>query len=97
MERETDERQQVATTVRGSDPMFDVKLELTDDMPIPENEIHEKVCPDFLMPPSGQSHISEFDLLVHLEIEPEQVEVEDKGSDESSEPEENYMDQEEEE
>lgn len=40
------------------------------------------LCDDFRLPPSGTSEEKDFDLLTHLELEPEQLEKKGKNEDE---------------
>ena len=70
---------QAAPPQRGSEPLFTVNLVLNDKIAIPANEIKKVVCEDFILPPRGQSREQDFDLLCHLELEPEKAE---KGEEE---------------
>jgi hypothetical protein len=71
-----------AAPVRGHDPLFLVKLELQTDVPIPNHEIVKVEIEDFKPPPHGTSESKDFDLLSHLELEPE-VDPNAKEGDES--------------
>lgn len=71
---------QPAPPQRGSEPLFTVNLTLNDKVNIPTNEIKKQVCEDFVLPPRGQSKDQDFDLLCHLELEPEKAE---KGDDDA--------------
>jgi len=72
---------------RGHDPLFLVKLELQADHPIPENKIVQVEVDDFKLPPHGTSKPTDFDLLSHLELEPEaDDEVEEEESDGAADP-----------
>ena len=51
--------------------MFFVSAQLHDDVEIPPDQIHMIEIDDFVRPPRGRSVTEEFDLLAHLEIEPE--------------------------
>lgn len=51
--------------------MFFVSAQLQDDVEIPPEEIHMIEIDDFVRPPRGKSVTEDFDLLAHLEIEPE--------------------------
>ena len=46
-------------------------MTLDDKKAIPEDEIVKVVIDDFLLPPRGTSQTHEFDLLAHIEVEPE--------------------------
>ena len=70
---------QPAPPQRGSEPLFSVSLTLNDKVAIPGNEVKKVVCEEFILPPRGQSQDSDFDLLCHLELEPEKAE---KGEEE---------------
>ena len=70
---------QPAPPQRGSEPLFSVSLTLNDKVAIPANEVKKVVCEEFILPPRGKSQDSDFDLLCHLELEPEKAE---KGEDE---------------
>ena len=54
-------------------------MTLNDKQAIPAHEIKKIVCEDFILPPRGQSKEHDFDLLCHLELEPEKAE---KGEEE---------------
>lgn len=60
-----------AAPVRGTDPLFSVLMELSDSKPIPANKIVKVEVDDFKPPPHGTSQPKDFDLLTHLELEPE--------------------------
>jgi dynein heavy chain len=70
---------QPAPPQRGREPLFNVSVTLNDARPLPEKEIKKVVCEDFILPPRGQSREEDFDLLCHLELEPEKAE---KGEEE---------------
>ncbi len=70
---------QAAPPQRGSEPLFTVNLTLNDKQAIPVNEVKKVVCEDFILPPRGHSKEQDFDLLCHLELEPEKA---DKAEDE---------------
>jgi hypothetical protein len=61
---------------RGFEPLFHLNVHLNDAKVIPLDEIGEEVIEDFILPPRGKSSEDQFDLLVHLEIEPERAEDE---------------------
>jgi hypothetical protein len=65
---------QPAPPQRGREPLFNVSVTLYDAKPIPVHEIKKVVCEDFILPPRGHSKESDFDLLCHLELEPEKAE-----------------------
>jgi hypothetical protein len=69
---------QPAPPQRGREPLFNVSVTLNDSRPIPDKEIKKVVCPDFILPPRGTSKESDFDLLCHLELEPEKTEEEER-------------------
>ena len=73
-----------AAPVRGHDPLFSVKLELKVDNEIPEDKCVQVEVEDFKPPPHGTSQPNDFDLLSHLELEPESDE-EGKDDEESEE------------
>ena len=54
--------------------MFYVAIQLNDKETVPPYAIEQVPCEDFRLPPSGTSQESEFDLLCHLELEPEKEE-----------------------
>lgn len=54
--------------------MFFVGVTLKSDNPIPDDEIKEVPIDDFILPPRGTSKEEDFDLLSHLQLEPETVE-----------------------
>lgn len=87
MSIEFDESKTVAA-VRGQDPLFDVKLVLDTSNKISDEDIQLVELVDFKLYPQGPSQIYDFDILAHIEIEPEKiVEEEKEGSDaESDEP-----------
>jgi dynein heavy chain, axonemal len=72
---------QPAPPQRGSEPLFSVQLTLNDKVAIPGNEVKKVVCDEFILPPRGTSKDSDFDLLCHLELEPEKAE---KGEEEEA-------------
>lgn len=49
-------------------------MTLNDARALPANEIKKVICEDFIVPPRGHSKDSDFDLLCHLELEPEKDE-----------------------
>lgn len=74
---------QPAPPQRGREPLFNVSVSLNDSKPIPGDEIKKIVCDEFVLPPRGHSKDSDFDLLCHLELEPEKEEK--KGDDDDAE------------
>jgi hypothetical protein len=60
-------------------------VHLNDSKVIPLDEIGQEPINEFILPPRGESTEEDFDLLVHLEIEPEkdddEVEIEDVDDD----------------
>ena len=48
-------------------------------------------CSDFRLPPSGNSKEEEFDMLCHLELEPEKEEKKGAGDDDEEEEDENAL------
>ena len=60
-----------AAPVHSLNPLFLVKLELQSEVPIPDSEIAKVEIEDFKPPPHGTSQPQDFDLLSHLELEPE--------------------------
>jgi len=68
MNADYDDSNQAAGGVRGQEPLFFVSVELRDDTPIPEREIQQVRIESFNQ---KESKIEDFDLLAHLEIEPE--------------------------
>lgn len=56
-----------------------MSVTLNDSKPLPVNEIKKVVCEEFVLPPRGHSKEEDFDLLCHLELEPEK---EDKKEEE---------------
>lgn len=76
-----------AAPIRGLDPLFLVKLELQPDVPIPASEIIKIEIEDFKPPPHGKSESKDFDLLSHLELEPEaDPNAKDEDSDNQADP-----------
>lgn len=73
---------QPAPPQRGREPLFYVSVILQDSKPVPKHEIHSIECPEFLLPPRGHSQDHEFDLLCHLELEPEKEEKKASEDDE---------------
>ena len=60
---------------------------------MPEHEIQKVECADFILPPRGTSEEKDFDLLCHLEVEPEKEDKKGgKDEDEEVEEEENALD-----
>lgn len=81
---------QQAPPQRGREPLFNVSVTLNDLRPLPNHEIKKVVCQDFNLPPRGTSKDHEFDLLCHLELEPEKSEKgqeDDEPAGEGAEPE----------
>lgn len=76
-----EQNQQGHTQHRGKEPLFYVGVSLTDRNHIPEDEIKEALLDDFILPPRGTSQEEDFDLLSHLQLEPEVEEQEDDGDD----------------
>lgn len=72
-----------AAPVRGTDPLFSVVLELAQDKEIPADKIVRIEVEDFKPPPHGTSEAKDFDLVTHLELEPEPDENAKGGDDES--------------
>ena len=62
--------------------MFYVGVQLNDAGVIPEGGIVRVPCEDFRLPPQGTSKDSDFDMLCHLELEPEKVEKKKGDEDE---------------
>jgi hypothetical protein len=60
-----------AASVHSHNPLFLVKLELQPEVTIPDSEIVKVEIEDFKPPPHGTSLAQDFDLLSHLELEPE--------------------------
>jgi hypothetical protein len=67
---------------RGSEPLFKVETKLCHEEKIPETEIHDVQIEPFVLPPRGTSVQEEFDLLAHLELEPEKEEGEEEEEEE---------------
>ena len=70
-----------AAPVRGHDPLFLVNLELKSDEEIPEHQIKKEEIEDFKPAPHGTSTERDFDLLAHLELEPEPGEEQEEAGD----------------
>lgn len=66
-----EQNQQGHTQHRGKEPLFYVGVSLSDKTHIPEDEIKEAMIDDFILPPRGTSKEEDFDLLTHLQLEPE--------------------------
>lgn len=79
---EFDESKTVAV-IRGQDPLFDVKLVLDTSKKITEEHIQLVDLVDFKLYPQGPSQIYDFDILAHIELEPEKI-VEEGNEDDSS-------------
>jgi hypothetical protein len=60
--------------MRGREPLFYISLTLNDKNDIPEDEVVPVEIDDFNLPPRGTSKEDDFDVLAHLELEPEIVE-----------------------
>lgn len=85
MAMEIDEAsRQHAPPSRGREPLFYVTIQLNDKQSIPEREIQKVECDDFRLPPGGTSKESDFDMLCHLELEPE-IDPKKKGDDDEDE------------
>ena len=69
---------QQAPPQRGHEPLFMVSVTLNDSKPLPAGVIKQKLCQDFILPPRGTSVDSDFDLLCHLELEPEKTEKDEE-------------------
>lgn len=82
---------QPAPPQRGREPLFNVSVTLNDARPIPEKEIKKIVCEDFVLPPRGHSKEEDFDLLCHLELEPEKTEKGEEEAEEGEKAEENKV------
>lgn len=70
-----------AAPVRGHDPLFLVNLELKSEVDIQEADIVKEEIEDFKPPPHGTSLEKDFDLLTHLELEPEPEEGKEEEQD----------------
>jgi dynein heavy chain len=70
---------------RGSEPLFRVETKLVHEEEIPANEIHDYQIEPFVLPPRGTSKTEDFDLLAHLELEPEKEEGAEEESEEEGE------------
>lgn len=57
-------------------------MQLDDSKQIPIEEIGQEVIDDFVLPPRGKSTEDQFDLLAHLELEPEKTEEEEAEGEE---------------
>ena len=85
MAQEIDEStRQPGPPSRGREPLFYVQISLTDKKEIPASEIKSIPTDDFRLPPQGTSQEKDFDLLCHLELEPEKEEG--KGDESEEEP-----------
>jgi dynein heavy chain len=60
-----------AAPIRGLDPLFVVNLEFHPENDIPQSAMVKQETEDFKPPPHGTSLPKDFDLLTHLELEPE--------------------------
>jgi hypothetical protein len=65
------DQNQATGPARSSDPLFQVETALCHEEPIPAHEISEVKIEDFILPPRGTSVVEDFDLMAHLELEPE--------------------------
>ena len=72
-----EQNQQGHAQHRGKEPMFYVGTTLSDHKPIPDKEICLVPIDDFILPPRGTSVEEDFDLLTHLQYEPEATEEEE--------------------
>ena len=63
---------------RGFEPLFHLSVKLNKTIEIPVDEIGQVVLEDFILPPRGKSTEDQFDLLAHLELEPERNEEEEE-------------------
>jgi len=66
----------------GRKPLFGVKVQLNAAEDIPETEIVPVEIDEFLTPPRGDSKVEDFDLLAHVEVEPEKEEGEEDEEEE---------------
>jgi len=66
---------------RGYEPLFHLSVKLNRTIEIPVEEVGEVPLDDFVLPPRGKSTEDEFDLLGHLELEPERDEDEAEEED----------------
>jgi dynein heavy chain len=71
-----DSNQAAGAGVRGQEPLFFVSIKLNDEHEIPASEIKQE---EIELYDQKKSAVDEFDLLAHLELEPEKAE--DEGSD----------------
>lgn len=88
---------QGAPAGRGREPLFYVGIQLYDRNEIPNYAIQQIPCDEFRLPPGGTSKEEDFDMLCHLEVEPEKEEKkkgeeddEDEQEDIMAEPEQKY-------
>ena len=65
--------------------MFHVEINLNDKKDIPKNHIQSVPIDEFKLPPGGTSLEEEFDLLAHIELEPEIEEKKDEDEEEEEE------------
>jgi len=82
MNADYDDSNQAAGGVRGQEPLFFVSVELSDEVEVPEKEI-KQVQIDYYS--QKESKIEDFDLIAHLELEPEKVEGEEEEDEEEEE------------
>jgi dynein heavy chain len=73
-----------AAPIRGHDPLFVVNLEFHPENEIPQSAMVKEETEDFKPPPHGTSQPKDFDLLTHLELEPEIEEGKDLEEEEES-------------
>jgi dynein heavy chain len=78
MKMEFDDASGNGQAQRGYEPLFHINVQLNDSKPIPIDEIGQEPIEDFILPPRGSSTEDQFDLLSHLELEPEKKEDEEE-------------------
>lgn len=80
MNADYEEQNQGTGAQRGREPLFYVSVQLRDDNEVPDEEIKERVIPEFVDPQkSGStSKVEDFDPLAHLELEEPREEAEDE-------------------
>jgi len=71
MTMEFDETNGGGQQQRGMEPLFHIDVVLQDARPLPEHEIVEVPIDDFQLPPRGTSAEEDFDVMTHIELEPE--------------------------
>ena len=79
MEMDFDDASGNGQAQRGYEPLFHLSVTLDDSKQIPIEEIGRVPIDDFILPPRGKSQEKDFDLLSHLELEPEKNEEEEEG------------------